>query len=166
MQGVITAVDISAARLGAVRSAATAAGVPDSMISCVAGDFVNLSAHAPEQLSVPAATGSGEAASGDGGSSGSRLSQKNSIFEPGSGKGLGSAASISSLSAGSAPELYDRVLVDAPCSGSGVLAKRADLRWRRQAEDMPQLLTTQAKLLDAAAALVRPGGTLVYSTCR
>jgi 16S rRNA (cytosine967-C5)-methyltransferase len=60
------------------------------------------------------------------------------------------------------PELrdYDRVLVDAPCSGLGVLASRPDLRWR--AEPLPEL---QLGLLRAAADRVRPGGTIVYSVC-
>ena len=60
------------------------------------------------------------------------------------------------------PELdgFDRALVDAPCSGLGVLATRADLRWRSR--PLPEL---QAELLRAAAVRVRPGGTLVYSVC-
>jgi 16S rRNA (cytosine967-C5)-methyltransferase len=60
------------------------------------------------------------------------------------------------------PELdgFDRALVDAPCSGLGVLASRPDLRWR--AEPLPEL---QVELLRAAIARVRPGGTVVYSTC-
>lgn len=59
----------------------------------------------------------------------------------------------------------DRVLLDAPCSGLGVLSKRADLRWRRSPEDVKQLTELQDSLLDAAALLVKPGGVLVYSTC-
>ena len=60
------------------------------------------------------------------------------------------------------PELagFDRALVDAPCSGLGVLAGRPDLRWR--AQPLPEL---QLELLRAAAARVRPGGTVVYSVC-
>jgi 16S rRNA (cytosine967-C5)-methyltransferase len=60
------------------------------------------------------------------------------------------------------PELagYERVLVDAPCSGLGVLAQRPDLRWR--AQPLPDL---QLALLRAAAERVRPGGTIVYSVC-
>ena len=60
------------------------------------------------------------------------------------------------------PELrdYDRALVDAPCSGLGVLASRPDLRWR--AEPLPEL---QLALMGAAADRVRPGGTIVYSVC-
>jgi 16S rRNA (cytosine967-C5)-methyltransferase len=55
---------------------------------------------------------------------------------------------------------FDRALVDAPCSGLGVLNRRADLRWR--AEPLPEL---QLELLQAAAARVKPGGTVVYSVC-
>lgn len=60
---------------------------------------------------------------------------------------------------------FDRVLLDAPCSGSGVLAKRADLRWRRTPEGLAELAGLQDRLLDAAARHVAPGGLLVYSTC-
>jgi 16S rRNA (cytosine967-C5)-methyltransferase len=55
---------------------------------------------------------------------------------------------------------FDRVLVDAPCSGLGVLASRPDLRWR--AEPLPDL---QRRLLEVAAERVRPGGTITYSVC-
>jgi 16S rRNA (cytosine967-C5)-methyltransferase len=55
---------------------------------------------------------------------------------------------------------FDRILVDAPCSGLGVLASRPDLRWR--ARPLPEL---QLELLRAAVPLVRPGGTLTYSVC-
>jgi 16S rRNA (cytosine967-C5)-methyltransferase len=55
---------------------------------------------------------------------------------------------------------FDRALVDAPCSGLGVLAQRPDLRWR--GEPLPEL---QAALLRSAAERVRPGGTIVYSVC-
>jgi 16S rRNA (cytosine967-C5)-methyltransferase len=57
-------------------------------------------------------------------------------------------------------EGFDRVLVDAPCSGLGVLAQRPDLRWRATA--LPEL---QLALLRSAAERVRPGGTIVYSVC-
>lgn len=59
----------------------------------------------------------------------------------------------------------DRVLVDAPCSGLGTIARRADLRWRRKPEDIPAAQQIQKALLDNSADLVKPGGTLVYSTC-
>jgi 16S rRNA (cytosine967-C5)-methyltransferase len=60
---------------------------------------------------------------------------------------------------------FDRVLVDPPCTGLGTLQARADLRWRVTPEDLAQLTQTQAAILAAGAAAVRPGGVLVYSTC-
>jgi 16S rRNA (cytosine967-C5)-methyltransferase len=63
------------------------------------------------------------------------------------------------------PLRADRVLLDVPCSGLGVLAKRADLRWQRDREDLDDLMTLQDELLDAGAKLVQPGGLLLYSTC-
>jgi 16S rRNA (cytosine967-C5)-methyltransferase len=60
---------------------------------------------------------------------------------------------------------FDRVLVDPPCSGLGTLQARADLRWRIESGDLTQLAQTQAAILAAGAAAVRPGGVLVYSTC-
>lgn len=62
-------------------------------------------------------------------------------------------------------EGFDRVLVDAPCSNTGVLRRRVDLRWRIQGEDLQRLPSTQLQLLRQAAARLRPGGLLVYSTC-
>lgn len=59
----------------------------------------------------------------------------------------------------------DGVLLDAPCSGTGVLRRRADLRWRRTPEDLRALVKLQRELLANAATLVRPGGRIVYSTC-
>ena len=59
----------------------------------------------------------------------------------------------------------DRVLVDAPCSGLGVLRRRPDARWRASPEDVGRLVPLQRRLLDAAVALLRPGGSLTYSVC-
>ena len=63
------------------------------------------------------------------------------------------------------PRSFDRVLVDAPCSGLGVLRRRPDARWRIQPSDVEELADLQRRLLTAAADLVRPGGMLAYSVC-
>jgi 16S rRNA (cytosine967-C5)-methyltransferase len=62
-------------------------------------------------------------------------------------------------------ESFDRVLVDPPCSGLGTLQARPDLRWRVRLADLDGFAARQAAILDAGAAVLRPGGTLVYSTC-
>ncbi len=59
----------------------------------------------------------------------------------------------------------DRVLVDAPCSGLGILRHKLDLRWRKKASDLRTLPALQRRILDSASQCVRPGGVLVYSTC-
>lgn len=59
----------------------------------------------------------------------------------------------------------DGALLDAPCSGLGVLRSRADLRWRREETDILETAELQLKMLDRAASTVRTGGSLVYSTC-
>jgi 16S rRNA (cytosine967-C5)-methyltransferase len=59
----------------------------------------------------------------------------------------------------------DGVLLDAPCTGTGVLSKRADLRWRRTPEDLKNCTDLQERLLNSAAKMVKKGGRLVYSTC-
>jgi 16S rRNA (cytosine967-C5)-methyltransferase len=61
--------------------------------------------------------------------------------------------------------VFDAVLVDAPCSGLGTLRRHPELRWRRRAEDVPRLAGVQRDILHAVAALVRPGGVLVYAVC-
>ena len=60
---------------------------------------------------------------------------------------------------------FDRVLVDAPCSGLGALRRRPDARWRIAETDVDDLVALQSAILDASARLVRPGGWLVYSVC-
>lgn len=60
---------------------------------------------------------------------------------------------------------FDRVLVDAPCTGLGALRRRPDSRWRRQPSDVPALSRLQRELLAAAIALTRPGGVILYATC-
>lgn len=60
---------------------------------------------------------------------------------------------------------FDRVLVDAPCTGLGALRRRPEARWRRQSGDIPALVKLQRELLASAIQLTRPGGVIVYSTC-
>lgn len=62
-------------------------------------------------------------------------------------------------------EVADRVLVDAPCSGLGVLRKKPDSRWRKQESMIGELSALQLKILSSAAQAVKKGGILVYSTC-
>lgn len=69
-----------------------------------------------------------------------------------------------SLLASAAAE-FDRVLVDAPCSNTGVMRRRVDLRWRVSPEEISRLRQTQLDLLKDAATKLKPGGVLVYSTC-
>jgi 16S rRNA (cytosine967-C5)-methyltransferase len=59
----------------------------------------------------------------------------------------------------------DRVLVDAPCSGWGVLRRNPDLKWRQSMDSLPRLAELQARLLDTYSALVKPGGILTYGVC-
>jgi len=62
-------------------------------------------------------------------------------------------------------ETADYVLVDAPCSGLGVLRRKPDSRWRKKPEQISALITLQQQILLSASACVRPGGVLLYSTC-
>ncbi|HQS18349.1 RsmB/NOP family class I SAM-dependent RNA methyltransferase [Reyranella sp.] len=60
---------------------------------------------------------------------------------------------------------FDRVLVDAPCTGTGTWRRNPDGRWTLRPEDLAELVPKQAAILDAAAKLVKPGGGLIYATC-
>jgi 16S rRNA (cytosine967-C5)-methyltransferase len=60
---------------------------------------------------------------------------------------------------------FDRILVDAPCTGLGALRRRPESRWRRQPEDLAQLVPLQQALLTRALELIRPGGVVAYATC-
>ena len=63
------------------------------------------------------------------------------------------------------PQSFDSMLVDAPCSGLGVLRRRADLRWRKQPQDLEQLATIQLQILKNCSTYLKKGGRLVYATC-
>ncbi len=60
---------------------------------------------------------------------------------------------------------FDRVLVDAPCSGLGTLRRNPDLKWRQTEQDIAELTAKQTSILDRAARLVKTGGRLIYATC-
>jgi 16S rRNA (cytosine967-C5)-methyltransferase len=61
--------------------------------------------------------------------------------------------------------IFDKVLLDAPCSSTGVLHRHPEARWIRTADDITRLVEVQRMLLDAAVSLIGPGGTIVYATC-
>ena len=62
-------------------------------------------------------------------------------------------------------QVFDGVLVDAPCSGLGTIRRDPDVRWRRAESDLPSLAAAQLEMLTHLTAIVRPGGRLIYSTC-
>ncbi|MFA6571015.1 MAG: 16S rRNA (cytosine(967)-C(5))-methyltransferase RsmB [Bacteroidota bacterium] len=62
-------------------------------------------------------------------------------------------------------ERYDIVFVDVPCSGTGTISKKPDIKWKREREDFDRLLPTQKAILENASKFVKPNGTLLYSTC-
>ncbi|MEI6215825.1 MAG: transcription antitermination factor NusB [Actinomycetes bacterium] len=63
------------------------------------------------------------------------------------------------------PGTFDRILIDAPCTGLGALRRRPEARWRRVQSDLKELVALQRKLIDSAVELLNPGGVLAYSTC-
>ncbi|MBQ9267041.1 MAG: 16S rRNA (cytosine(967)-C(5))-methyltransferase RsmB [Clostridia bacterium] len=62
-------------------------------------------------------------------------------------------------------EKYDKILLDVPCSGIGVIRKKPEIKWTRKEEDIPELVKIQAQILDNGARYLKRGGTLIYSTC-
>ncbi|MBF0370699.1 MAG: 16S rRNA (cytosine(967)-C(5))-methyltransferase RsmB [Magnetococcales bacterium] len=64
-----------------------------------------------------------------------------------------------------APPLFDKALVDAPCLGTGVIRRHPDIKWRRKRDSLERIIQEQARILNQVAAQVRPGGVLVYATC-
>ncbi len=63
------------------------------------------------------------------------------------------------------PQHFDRILLDAPCTGLGALRRRPEARWRKQPRDVADLADLQIRLLESAIAALKPGGMLVYATC-
>ena len=66
---------------------------------------------------------------------------------------------------GAGDELFDRILIDAPCTGLGALRRRPEARWRKTFDDISQLVSLQTELLEAACGAVAPGGLIAYVTC-
>jgi len=62
-------------------------------------------------------------------------------------------------------KLYDRILLDAPCSGTGVIRRHPDIKWLRKADDIEKLVILQQQILKNIWSLLKPGGTLLYATC-
>jgi 16S rRNA (cytosine967-C5)-methyltransferase len=60
---------------------------------------------------------------------------------------------------------FDKILLDAPCSGLGVLSKKPEIRWKRETADITAIVEVQKRLLNNAATYLNPGGVIVYSTC-
>ncbi|RSL31328.1 16S rRNA (cytosine(967)-C(5))-methyltransferase RsmB [Salibacterium salarium] len=75
------------------------------------------------------------------------------------------AVDARSLTAELEPQSFDRVLVDAPCSGLGVVRRKPELKWQKDKADLKRLPFIQTDILNEAATMVKPGGRLVYSTC-
>ncbi|MEX1079173.1 MAG: transcription antitermination factor NusB [Homoserinimonas sp.] len=63
------------------------------------------------------------------------------------------------------PEQFDRILIDAPCTGLGALRRRPEARWRKQPRDVPELASLQTELLHSGLSALKPGGLLAYVTC-
>ncbi|MBF0194904.1 MAG: 16S rRNA (cytosine(967)-C(5))-methyltransferase RsmB [Magnetococcales bacterium] len=64
-----------------------------------------------------------------------------------------------------AGEMFDKILLDAPCSGTGIIRRHPEIKWRRKAKDIEKLVKEQSAILAATAKVLRPGGILVYATC-
>jgi 16S rRNA (cytosine967-C5)-methyltransferase len=64
-----------------------------------------------------------------------------------------------------AGEMFDKILVDAPCSGTGIIRRHPEIKWRRRPQDVVALVEEQAGILATVAKLLRPGGVLIYATC-
>ena len=62
-------------------------------------------------------------------------------------------------------QLFDRVLLDAPCSATGIIRRHPDIKWLRKAKDIEVLVQLQKQILDAIWPLIKPGGTMLYATC-
>ena len=83
----------------------------------------------------------------------------------GTGVAFGGQAGDSSLDGSGPPPFFDRILLDAPCSATGVIRRHPDIKWLRRPTDIEALAARQTRLLEALWPLLAPGGTLLYVTC-
>ena len=79
--------------------------------------------------------------------------------------GLRNVSFLAADAATMSVEPADKVLLDAPCSGLGVLSKKPDIKWKRDISDIRKLTAIQTEIIENAAQMLKPGGVLVYSTC-
>ncbi|WP_018694384.1 16S rRNA (cytosine(967)-C(5))-methyltransferase RsmB [Algicola sagamiensis] len=75
------------------------------------------------------------------------------------------AADVTELATWWDGQQFDRILLDAPCSATGVIRRHPDIKWLRRSEDIPQLADLQSNMLNALWQTLKPGGTLLYATC-
>ncbi len=94
-----------------------------------------------------------------------RLLRDNIEREGAAGRTAVFAGRLEDFAAAGPPPLFDGILIDAPCSGTGVIRRHPDIRWNRQPEDFTAQQAGQLALLQTAADLLASGGTLVYATC-
>ena len=79
--------------------------------------------------------------------------------------GLGAETEVADVTAYAPAQPFDAILLDAPCTATGTMRRHPDVAWTKRASDIPTLAALQSRMLDRAAALLRPGGRLVYCTC-
>jgi 16S rRNA (cytosine967-C5)-methyltransferase len=150
-----------------------AARSPSPPLAFKQGDAATAVAHAPSNAAVAAPGGKATAIAGAADHEGpfvvaADLSVHRSRLVSANIERLGATAAAITADGTHPPFTdgsFDRVLLDAPCSGLGALRRRPDSRWRITAADITELAALQRTLLASSAALVRPGGTLVYSVC-
>jgi 16S rRNA (cytosine967-C5)-methyltransferase len=152
-EGLVTVQDTAAQRVGRLCGAAAGERILDACAG-VGGKSTHLAELADDRASIDAADLS---------------RRKLDLAEDGARRlGLSGIRTVEAdLTRADAPlaAAYDRVLLDAPCSGLGVLRRHPEGKWRRRPEEIGELAALQRRLLDAVATRVRPGGALVYSVC-
>ena len=98
-------------------------------------------------------------------SDGNRLTRVDENFERLQLSGQSKAADAQDIQSWWDGEAFDRILLDAPCSGTGVIRRHPDIKWLRRASDIPALAARQSELLEALWPTLAPGGKLLFATC-